>query len=281
MRIETATAPGDAGRPNEDFTGVICPGSGHGGVLAVLDGVTPHPDGTGCVHGLPWFTARLGGTLLELSASRRDMALSQCLAEAVARTAAAHRDTCDLSHPNTPQSTVVIVRWDDDTVEHLVLSDSVLLLESPSGAVRAVLDDRLRRLPEPVPALRAALRALAPDAPERAALRRRYVTAVESLRNAPDGFLTAAADPSVAAHAVTGRLPRADVRAVAALSDGASRLVDVFRLTDWPGALALLRSAGCDGLIAAVRAAESADPDRTAHPRAKTHDDATAALAEL
>lgn len=281
MRIETATDPGDAGRPNEDFTGVITPASGRGGVLAVLDGVTPHPDGTGCVHGLPWFTSRLGGMLLELSASRRDMALSQCLAEAVARTAAAHRDTCDLSHPYTPQSTVVALRWDDETVEHLVLSDSVLLVESPSGAVRAVLDDRLRRLPEPVPTLRAALRALGPGAPERDALRREYVTAVEALRNAPEGFLTAAADPSVAAHAVTGRLPRAGVRAVAALSDGASRLVEVFGLADWTGAFALLRASGCDGLIAAVRAAENADPDGTAHPRGKRHDDATAVLAEL
>ncbi|MDI5973677.1 hypothetical protein POF50_030790 [Streptomyces sp. SL13] len=281
MRIETATAAGDPDRPNEDFTGVICPGSGRGGVLAVLDGVTPHPDGTGCTHGLPWYVARLGGVLLELSASRRDMTLSQCLAQAIGRTAAAHRDTCDLSHPNTPQSTVVAVRWDDEAAEHLVLSDSVLLLESPSGAVRPVLDDRLDRLPEPVPSLRARLRALPRDSGQRAAARREYTAAVEALRNAEDGFLTAAADPGVADHAVTGCDPRAAVRAVAALSDGAGRLVDVFGRTDWPGAFALLRTAGCDGLIAAVRAAEHADPDGTAHPRGKRHDDATAALAEL
>ena len=147
--------------------------------------------------------------------------------------------------------------------------------------MRAVLDDRLSRLPEPVPSLRARLRALAAGTPERDALRRKYVAAVEGLRNAPGGFLTAAADPGVAAHAVTGRLPRSDVRAVAALSDGAGRLVEVFGLTDWAGAFALLRKAGCDALIADVRAAELADPDGTAHPRGKRHDDATAALAEL
>ncbi len=282
MRIETSTAAGDPDRANEDFAGVACPGSGDGGVLVLLDGVTPHPDGTGCVHGLPWYVARLGGALVELSASRRDMTLSQCLAEAVARTAAAHRDTCDLSHPKTPQSTVVTVRWDGSSVEYLVLSDSVLLLESPRGAVGTVLDDRLGRLPGPVPDLRARLRALpSGDSPERDALRQQLTHEVEALRNVPGGFLTAAADPSVADRAVTGTRPRATVRAVAAVTDGAGRLADVFHRTDWPGLFALLRRDGCDALITAVRDAEAADPDRTAHPRAKHHDDATAILAEL
>ena len=42
---------------------------------------------TGCVHSVPWFTARLGGALTELSVSRRDMPLPEVLAEAIA----AHR----------------------------------------------------------------------------------------------------------------------------------------------------------------------------------------------
>ena len=281
MRIETATEPGSPDRPNEDFVAVALPASGQGGALVLLDGVTPHPDGTGCAHGLPWFVARLGGAMLELSASRRDLTLAECLGRAIARTADAHRDTCDLSHRQTPQATAVAVRWDAVTVEHLVLSDSVLLLEDPAGRVTAVLDDRLRRLPEPVGSLRAELRGLPRGSAGHTAARGRYVSAVEALRNAEGGFFTAAADPAVAARAVTGAAPRSAVRALAGLTDGASRLVEVFRETDWAGAFALLEEAGCEELVARVRAAEAADPDGERFPRGKACDDATAVLARL
>lgn len=256
MRIETATAPGTEGRPNEDFVSVALPASGRGGTVVLLDGVTPPPGNGGCVHSVPWFTARLGGALLELSVSRPEMTLTDALAAAIDRTALAHRDTCDLSHPLTPQATVVAVRWDEQTVDHLVLSDSALLLESPEGTVTAVLDDRIDRL--------------------RAAGKR-----VGPLRNVEGGFFCAAADPAVAARAVTGSSPRTGVRALAALTDGAARGVEVFHRDDWAGVFATLRKAGPEALIAGVRALEDADPAGTAVPRGKPYDDATAVLVEL
>ncbi|GLV94031.1 hypothetical protein Slala04_54850 [Streptomyces lavendulae subsp. lavendulae] len=257
MRIDLATAPGSQERPNEDWVSALAPASG-GGVLVVLDGVTPPAGGDGCAHGVPWFVARLGGRLTELSGSRPDMPLDRILAEAVRATAEAHRDACDLSHVRTPQATVVVVRWDEAYVEHLVLSDSVLLLQAPGGGVTAVLDDRLDRVPPEV---------------------LRSVAATDALRNAEGGFFTAAADPSVAARAVTGRTPRARVRAVAALTDGASRWTDTFGEGDWAECLAVLRKEGAEGLIGRVRAVES---DR-ARPSAryKRHDDASAVYAEL
>ena len=142
MHVTTATDPGTPGRPNEDFAALAMPASGQGGALVVLDGVTPHPGGTGCAHGVPWYVARLGGGLLELSLSRPEVTLAQCLAAAISRTANLHTPTCDLSHVYTPQATVVAVRWNADEVEHLVLSDSTLLIEEVSGEVRTVLDDR-------------------------------------------------------------------------------------------------------------------------------------------
>ncbi|MGW0747985.1 hypothetical protein [Streptomyces sp. NPDC002587] len=257
MRIDLASAPGNAERPNEDWVSAAIPASG-GGVVVALDGVTPPRGDDGCVHGVPWFTARLGGRLTELSGSRRDMPLDRILAEAVRSTAAAHRDTCDLSHVRTPQATVVVVRWDEAYVEHLVLSDSVLLLQAPDGEVTAVLDDRLDRVP-----------------PE---MLRSQETA-DTLRNAEGGFFTAAADPAVAVRAVTGRTPRGRVRAVAALTDGASRWTDTFQEGDWSQCLAVLRKEGAEGLIGRVRAVES-DPARPS-ARYKRHDDASAVYAEL
>jgi hypothetical protein len=256
MRIETATEPGTPGAPNEDFVSVALPAAGQGGTVVLLDGVTPPPDNGACAHSVPWFTARLGGALLELSVSRPAMPLAACLAAAITRTADAHRDTCDLSHPLTPQATVVAVRWTAAAVDHLVLSDSVLLVEGPDGVVTAVRDDRIDRL-------RAAGRRVAP------------------LRNLPGGFFTAAADPAVVAHAVTGSVPRPSVRALAALTDGAARAVEVFGADDWAGTFALLRKAGPEALIARVRALEDADPAGAAVPRGKPYDDATAVLVEI
>ncbi|GAA0360193.1 protein phosphatase 2C domain-containing protein [Streptomyces blastmyceticus] len=256
MRIELATQPGDPHHPNEDFASVALPASGRGGALVLLDGVTPPPSGdTGCTHGVPWFTARLGGALLELAVARPGLTLADCLAEAISRTADAHRTTCDLTHRRTPQATVVVARWDDERVEHLVLSDSALLVEAPDGTVTAVLDDRIDRL-----------RALGP--------------VTDAQRNADGGFFTAAASPSVAGLAVTGATARSSVRALSALTDGAGRWVEVFGLGDWAECFALVAKSGPQALIDAVRCAE-ADPERSSLVRGKAHDDAAVVYAEL
>ncbi|MEU6195628.1 hypothetical protein [Streptomyces sp. NPDC047061] len=262
MRTDVVSEPGAADRPNEDFAGVGLPASGQGGCLIVLDGVTPPRDGTGCLHSVPWFTARLGGALTELTVSRGDLTLREILERAIDRTAAAHGDTCDLSHPRTPQATVVLSRWSEETVEFLVLSDSALLLRSPAGTVTPVLDDRLDRVPRA---------SLASDA-----------IADATVRNREGGFFTAAADPSVAARAVTGTVPRAEVRALAALTDGATRWTERFREGDWTALLDVVRKEGARALVDRVRELEAADrEERVFLRRSKTHDDATVVYVEL
>jgi len=86
-----------------------------------------------------------------------------------------------------------------------------------------------------------------------------------------------AADPSAADEAIVGDAPIGDLASVALLSDGASRIVDLFSLTDWPGVAALLGSGGTGELIRRVRAAEDEDPRGARWPRGKAHDDATVA----
>lgn len=254
--MELISEPGDAARPNEDFAALSVPASGQGGALVVLDGVTPPKGDDGCLHSVPWFCAQLGGALTELSVSRRDLTLAEVLAEALRRTAEAHAATCDLSHPRTPQATVVLGRWSEATVEYLVLSDSALLAEAPDGTVTALLDDRLDRVPRA---------SLASDA-----------IADATVRNKEGGFFTAAADPSVSARAVTGELPRSAVRTLVALTDGATRWTEKFRQGDWTDLFTLVRKEGAEALVERVRALEDADRERRAHlGRSKTHDDAT------
>ncbi|WP_336050165.1 protein phosphatase 2C domain-containing protein [Streptomyces sp. CA2R101] len=274
MRIELATEPGDPQRPNEDYASVALPAAGQGGALVLLDGVTPPEEDYGCRHTVPWFTARLGGAMLELSVSHRDMTLAEVLSAAISRTADTHRATCDLSHARTPQATVIAARWSGDTVEYLVLSDSVLLLERADGSVQPVLDPRLDELPPAVRDRRAAVRALPRGSAERAAAGRKYARAVEALRNAEGGFFTAAADPAVAARAVCGSVPRSGLRSLTALSDGASRWTEVFHEGSWADCVALVAGQGPQSLIDRVRAAEAADPQGAAFPRGKARDDA-------
>ncbi|MER7108570.1 hypothetical protein [Streptomyces sp. NPDC000229] len=252
MHTEISSVPGAPERPNEDWASVVLPASGQGGALVVLDGVTPPIDDDGCVHSVPWFTARLGGALTELSGSRPDLTLAEILSEAIRRTADAHRGSCDLSHVRTPQATVVLARWDASNVEYLVLADSVLLLRSPEGAVRAVVDDRLDRLPP-------------------GSLASHAITDT-TVRNKEGGFFTAAADPSVATRAVTGRVPSAEVRALVAMTDGATRWTEVFGMGDWADCFAVVDKEGPRGLIARVRELE-ASPSYAY--RWKRHDDAT------
>ncbi|MFJ9352274.1 hypothetical protein [Streptomyces sp. NPDC101237] len=262
MRTEVVSEPGTPDRPNEDFAGVGLPASGQGGCLIVLDGVTPPPDGTGCLHSVPWFTARLGGALTELTVSAADLTLRDILGRAIRRTADAHGGTCDLSHPRTPQATVVLARWSADTLEYLVLSDSALLLRAPDGTVTAVLDDRLDRVPRS---------SLASDA-----------TADATVRNKEGGFFTAAADPSVAARAVTGSVPRGRVGALAALTDGATRWTEKFREGDWTALFEVVAVRGARALLDRVRELEAADREERAFlRRSKTHDDATVVYVEF
>ncbi|MEU0332565.1 hypothetical protein [Streptomyces sp. NPDC006193] len=262
MRTDLVSVPGDAARPDEDFAGVGLPASGQGGCVVVLDGVTPPDGGAGCLHSVPWFTARLGGALTELTVSGRDLTLPEILGRAIRRTADAHADTCDLSHPRTPQATVVLTRWSDAAVEYLVLSDSVLLVQGPGGTVTPLLDDRLARLPRS---------ALATDA---------LVDA--HLRNKEGGFFTAAADPSVASRAVTGALPRREARALAALTDGAARWTEMFREGDWTALFDVVAKEGARALVDRVRELETADREERAFlGRSKTHDDATVVYVEL
>ncbi|MFF2366330.1 protein phosphatase 2C domain-containing protein [Streptomyces sp. NPDC058122] len=262
MRTELVSEPGDPDRPNEDFASVGLPASGQGGSLVVLDGVTPPRGDDGCLHSVPWFCARLGGALTELSVSQGDLPLPEALSRAIRRVADAHADTCDLSHPRTPQATVVLARWSASQVEYLILSDSALLVESPAGEVTVLLDDRLSRLPRA---------SLVSDA-----------VADSTVRNKEGGFFTAAADPSVASRAVTGTLPRSSVRALTALTDGATRWVERFHAGDWSELFALVREEGSASLVERVRRLERADAtERPGSRRGKAYDDATVVFVEL
>lgn len=267
MPFVIATDPGRADHPNEDFAAT----SAHSAVL--LDGASaPVGVETGCSHGVSWYTRRLGALLLaEVEAG---LPLRDALAEAVSTASALHGDTCDLANQETPSATVVVVRLTDTDLEYLVLSDSVLLILGEEG-VRLVADTRLDDLRKE---LARAPYTTREGTAERVTERHRRRHAIRAHRNVSGGFWTAGADPRAADEAITGTVPLEQVRAFAAMSDGATRAVEVFGAFDWDGVLALALERGPHALVDEVRVLEAADPGQRAYPRGKDRDDATVVL---
>ena len=266
MRVMLASEPSAADRPNEDFAAAVP------GAVVLLDGAGYVPEsGIGCVHGIAWYARTLGG-LLAAGACDDLMPLAEVLSRGIERVSEMHADTCDLGHPATPGATVIVARQRGDTLEWLVLCDSVLLLQPRTGEPRAITDTKLG---ETVARFRPAA-GLVPGTPEHDAAWRAFSRELEDARNQPGGYWLAAADPAAAGHALTGSEPLAGLSAVALLSDGASRLADRFHLATWAQICGILAREGPPGLIEQVRAAESADPRGERWPRSKIHDDATA-----
>ena len=266
MRVLLASEPGGTGRPNEDFAAAVP------GAVVLLDGAGYAPaSGIGCVHGVAWYARTLGG-LLAAGACDDQVPLAELLGRGIEQVNRMHAGTCDLGHPATPGATVIIARQRGDTLDYLVLCDSVLVLRPRRGEPRGLTDTQLGE----ITARFRPKASLAAGTPEHDAAWRAYSRGLEAARNQPGGFWLAASDPAAADHAVTGSEPLAALSAVALLSDGASRLADRFHLAGWAEVCDILARDGPAGLIQRVRAAESADPAGRRWPRGKVHDDATA-----
>jgi Protein phosphatase 2C len=266
--VSLATAPATRDQPNDDFVAATTDAA------VLLDGVgTPAGSHSGCVHGVAWFVRRLGTALLARLAGDDHTDLAACLADAIVHVRGLHERTCDLSHAGTPSATVVAVKQTATTLDYLVLSDSVLAVDR-DGEVQVVTDAREAEIGRE---LRRHMDSLAGGTADHVAAHREYVEGLRAFRNRPGGFWVAGSEPEAAAEAVTGSVSRSDVRAVALLSDGASRLADRFELATWTEVFKTLDAYGPEALLRQVREAEDGDPAGAKWPRGKLHDDATIA----
>src|SRR5207248_1414266 len=99
-----------------------------------------------CIHDVPWLVRHLAAAV-----ARRillDSApLADLLAGAIEETRAVHAATCDLSNPDSPSSTISIVRVRDDAIDYLTLSDSPIVIRAAAQVLVPVIDDSLAHLP--------------------------------------------------------------------------------------------------------------------------------------
>jgi protein phosphatase 2C-like protein len=244
MRVTWATE-GAPGGTNEDY---LCCGPGW---AVILDGATaPAGVDSGCVHPVAWFVRRLAAATVSRLAVGDESPLSDILAAAIKETCGAHAQTCDLGNPDSPSSTISIIRFRGESLDYLVLGDSPIVLWHDGGAFTLVEDDRVARLPGGRPYSRELVRAH---------------------RNTAGGFWVASTSQDAAYQALAGTAGQAGVTEAGMFTDGVTRLTDWYGHT-WPGVFSLLRREGPAGLISAVRRAEASAP----RPHAKRHDDATA-----
>ena len=218
MRITYATeaAPG---RVNEDTA--VC----GDGWAVVLDGATA-PEGvdSGCIHDVPWLVRHLSAGIAKrmlLDDGRSCADLQAILGDAILETRQAHGGRCDLANPDSPSSTVSIIRVRGDELDYLVLGDSPVVVRHPDG-ITVLSDDRIAHLPGGRPYT---------------------LELVRSLRNKPGGFWVASTEFEAARQAVAGSMPWTAGTEVGMFTDGVSRLVEFYGY-DWESGL---RDAGSRG----------------------------------
>jgi hypothetical protein len=234
------------GQLNEDYA--ICGNEW----AVVLDGATaPAGVNSGCIHDVPWLVRHLAAAV-----ARRILldpaSLPDLLAASIEETRAAHGATCDLGNPDSPSSTISIVRVRNNVAEYLTLGDSPIVIRSADQALTPIADDRLGHLPGGRPYT---------------------LELVRSLRNQPGGFWVASTDPEAAYRAVAGSMPFEEATEIGIFTDGVSRLVESYGY-EWEQVFSILEASGPGGTIELVRVAEREKPLRGG----KQHDDATAVL---
>jgi hypothetical protein len=199
------------------------------------------------------------------------------VAGAITRVADSHAHTCDLEHPGTPSSSLAVLREHDQRVEYLLLFDSGILLDGPSGLT--VLTDR--RVDAFAQQEHLATREQPIGSPAHQERVHELVAAQRRHRNQPGGYWVAGAEPAAAYQAVTGSRPLDQVSRAALLSDGVSCLVDLYAVVNWLELLGMIQQHGPTDVISRVREVEGADPKGARWPRYKRNDDATVAFCLL
>jgi hypothetical protein len=270
--VEAAERPGvgvdGLPRPSEDVLSVLP------NAVVLLDGATSLRPG---LRSGGWYAGLLAGALAGRLTGYPDMDLADLLAAAIRAVA---RDQ-GLTPGESPSSTVALVRWNDEVVEGLVLADSPIAVDTPTG-VRVLEDDRIAKLPRPGGSYRDRLRGGEGYGTDHVAALRSSATAVGRLRNAEGGFWVAEADPDAAYEARRATWPRAEVRRILLASDGVSCGVDDYRIfPDWAAVFALVTDKGADAVLDAVRAAEESDLQGSRWPRPKPHDDQALAIVDF
>lgn len=249
--------PVEPGRESEDACAIGA------GIAVVVDGAgLPKSSRRGCGHAVAWY-ARMLAEAFRVRLEERTTSMTDALGAAIAEVTAAHSGTCDLGL-GSPSATVAAWRIDGEQIEHLVLCDASIVLVSAGAAPSEITDNRIdeavqRRADE----LAAAAGILEAPSEMRFA-------ALDQMRNVDGGFWCAHTDPGAARHALTGRTPISDLKAIVAASDGGTRGFQFLGAHSLERFAELASTGQLADIAAGIRSAEDAAGLR---PHTKPHDD--------
>jgi hypothetical protein len=175
-----------------------------------------------------------------------------------------------------------MLRWDDVTLEGLVLGDSPIVVYPIEGEPDPLMDERLE-------ATAAAERQAADEYldagggydDELARLIANIQLAERAARNRDGGYWIAEADPAAADHALCRSWQLAEVNGAASMSDGVSSAVLKYQTQTWAGLWAAATLQGPGAVIHEVQDVEAGDPDGVRWPRTKRHDDKALAVLHI
>jgi hypothetical protein len=271
MKVVMASSPGQVSQPNEDFVGAVP------SAVMLLDGAGIPGTDSICRHGVAWYAHTLGAILLGQLSREPGTDLVPALADSIGQVSGQHRHTCDIANPSSPQSTVAIIQLHEDRVDFLVLADVFVVLDSSEYGPQVVTDSREVSVRSECSSV---LRGLPTGTPEYERARLSAIDALRARRNQSGGYWIAKDDPYAAMQAVTGSVPLGQLNGAALLSNGASRVVDPYRLAQWPAVLDLMRTKGPDEIIRRVREAETEVRATGSISDIRLPDDATVAYCE-
>lgn len=186
MYAATATAPGQDDKQSEDWAGISPT------VAVLLDGLSSTSDVvSGCHHGTPWFVSHLGTRLLAEAVDSGNT-LQEALYAAIEQVSKLH-PMCDHTNPGAPSATVAAVRLNSSgLIDYLVLADARVVIGGLDG-VRVITDERVDEVAGEY--RDAVLREPIGSSEHQHAIAALIATQ-QPLRNHPDGYWIAAADPT-------------------------------------------------------------------------------------
>lgn len=251
------------------------------GVVWALDGATgvaPQPY-LGGPSDAAWFAQVISDHLAAAFATGQPT--SSAIAQAVGEAARAATGLCDIAGIATfelPSACLVAARETASGLELTNLGDSVIVWRASGGVATpfgttplAALEETLHRV---LDAALAAGRSRAEGVAEARALAREN----RKLMNSPEGYWILDLSGDGVPHAEIDICASQGPVDVLVMTDGFSRLVELYGVYDWDGLLDRALEVGLAPLHDELRAIEAADEDCIRHQRFKARDDATAIL---
>lgn len=264
-----------ASRVNEDAWGRS------GDAVWVLDGATgvaPSPY-LGGPSDAAWFSQEVSGRFE--AAFSVAQPTSAAVLQGVRGAAEAARKICDIDKApafELPSASLVAARQVDSRLELTNLGDSVVVWRSADGPATRFGSSELGRLEETLHRVLDA--ALAGGRPRAEGVEQARALARENrkLMNRPDGYWILDLSGAGVTHAQIEVCRDPGPLDVLLMTDGFSRLVEVYRAYDWDGLLDRALEDGLAPLYDELREIEAADEACTRFQRFKARDDATAVL---